>query len=147
MLETYIPWAEARGVQVAGEISAVRFLAQGRRATEVMLRTDIGGLKRVRVKKAVITAGGVIASSHFLMRSDIVGNVGQRVSCNMAFPVAFDFADRLDAFDGVQITLEHSMPRRGRSSRLISIRPDRSPFLFPSISIALPERWIAIATW
>jgi choline dehydrogenase-like flavoprotein len=105
MLETYVPWAEARGVQVVGEMSAVRFLAQGRRATEVLLRTDIGGLKRVRVKKAVISAGGVIASSHFLMRSDIAGNVGQRVSCNMAFPVAFDFADTLDAFDGVQITL------------------------------------------
>ena len=105
MLETYIPWAEARGVRVVGEMSAVRFLAQGRRATEVMLRTDIGGLKSVRVNKAVIAAGGVIASSHFLMRSDIGGNVGRAVSCNLAFPVAFDFADTLDAFDGVQITV------------------------------------------
>src|SRR5262249_1301963 len=48
---------------------------------------------------------GVIASSHFLMRSGVTKNVGQGMSCNFAFPVAFDFPDVLDAFDGTQITL------------------------------------------
>jgi hypothetical protein len=107
MLETYLPWAEARGVQVLGGTSALRFIADssGRRAEYVMLSNSVGSVKKVKVRKAVIVAGGVIASSHFLMRSEIRGNVGRGMSCNFAFPIAFEFDDRLDAFDGTQITL------------------------------------------
>ncbi len=107
MLETYLPWAEARGVQIISDTSAVRFLADasGKRAEAVMLRDNAGNLKTVKVRKAVIVAGGVIASSHFLMRSDLKGNVGKGMSCNFAFPVAFEFPDIIDAFDGTQITL------------------------------------------
>jgi hypothetical protein len=107
MLETYLPWAEARGVQIIGDTSAVRFLtnSNGKRAHAVMLRNNMGGLKHVKVRKAIIVAGGVIASSHFLMRSDLKGNVGRGMSCNFAFPVAFEFANIMDAFDGTQITL------------------------------------------
>jgi hypothetical protein len=107
MLETYLPWAEARGVQIISDTSAVRFIPDraGRRAESVMLRDNAGNLKTVKVRKAVIVAGGVIASSHFLMRSDLKGNVGKGMSCNFAFPVAFEFPDTLDAFDGTQITL------------------------------------------
>ncbi len=111
VLETYIPWSEARGVQVVSDTSAVRFIKDGRRAVEVVLRTNIGTMKRVRVNKAIVTAGGVIASSHFLMRSmsnksdPVRKNVGRGLSCNFAFPFVFEFDDILDAFDGVQITL------------------------------------------
>lgn len=107
MLETYIPWAEARGVQVIGGTSGVCFLTDksGRKAEAVLLRTAHGVLRKVNVRKAVIVAGGVIASSHFLMRSKIWKNVGQGMSCNFAFPVAFEFPDLLDSFDGTQITL------------------------------------------
>jgi choline dehydrogenase-like flavoprotein len=103
MLETYVPWAEARGVRVVSETSAVCFLTQGRRAHAVVLRTDMGSVMRVRVRKAVVVAGGVISSSHFLMRSGVRGPVGRGMSCNFAFPVALDFADPVDAFDGLQI--------------------------------------------
>ena len=58
----------------------------------------------MKVRKAVIVAGGVIASSHFLMRSG-VKNVGQGMSCNFAFPVTFDFADDMKAYNGNQITI------------------------------------------
>lgn len=105
MLETYIPWAEARGVQFLPETSAVRFYHEGNRATGVLLRSDLGQLRNVRVNKAVVASGGVIASSHFLMRSDVGKNVGERLSCNFAFPVAFEFEQELKAYDGVQITL------------------------------------------
>jgi choline dehydrogenase-like flavoprotein len=70
-----------------------------------MLRSTTGELRTVRVRKAVVLAGGVIASSHFLMRSEMRGNVGLGMSCNFAFPVAFEFGDLIDAFDGTQITL------------------------------------------
>lgn len=105
MLETFIPWSEARGVRVVSEMSAVRFFAEKGKAAAVLLRTNIGHMKKVKVKKAVIVAGGVIASSNFLMRSGLQKNVGAGMSCNFAFPVAFDFPDELRAYDGVQITL------------------------------------------
>ncbi len=105
MLETYIPWSESRGVKVVSDMSAVRLMQDGNRASEVMVRSNIGTLKKIKVKKAVILAGGVIASSHFLMRSGLTKNVGQGLSCNFAFPAAFQFPEDLNAFDGLQITL------------------------------------------
>ncbi|HLF84159.1 MAG TPA: GMC family oxidoreductase N-terminal domain-containing protein, partial [Blastocatellia bacterium] len=107
MLETYLPWAEARGVKVVSETTALRFVkdSSGKRAEGVLLRTSHGETKRVRVRKAIIASGGVIASSHFLMRSGVTKNVGQGMSCNFAFDAAFEFPDVIDAFDGVQITM------------------------------------------
>jgi choline dehydrogenase-like flavoprotein len=111
MLETYVPWAEAHGATTIGNLSAVRFVAQNRRATSVMVRTSLGALKTIRVRKAVVVSGGVIASSNFLMRSGLRKNVGQRTSCNFAFPLAFDFAEEMRAYDGVQITLGATDPQ------------------------------------
>jgi hypothetical protein len=39
------------------------------------------------------------------MNSGLKKNVGKGMACNFAFPVAFEFPDVMDAFDGVQITL------------------------------------------
>jgi choline dehydrogenase-like flavoprotein len=39
------------------------------------------------------------------MRSGVTANVGNNVACNFAFPIAVDFNEQLDAFDGLQITL------------------------------------------
>lgn len=105
MLETYIPWAEARGVEFISETSAVRFYQDGSRVTGVLLRSDLGTLTSMKIDKALIVAGGVIASSHFLMRSGVTKNVGERMSCNFAFPLAFEFEEELKAYDGTQITL------------------------------------------
>ena len=106
MLETYIPWAEGHGAKVLSNTAAVRFMtSDGRRADAVLLRSATGDMKRVAVRKAVVIAGGVIASSHFLLRSGLRGNVGKRMSCNFALPVALRYADIIDAFDGTQITL------------------------------------------
>ncbi|MBK9334236.1 MAG: GMC family oxidoreductase [Ignavibacteria bacterium] len=105
MLETYIPWSEAAGVKVLSNMTALKFTYSGRKADGVLVRTENGELKKIKVNKAVIAAGGVIASSHFLMRSGIKGNAGKRMSCNFAFPVTFQFEDVINAFDGNQITL------------------------------------------
>jgi choline dehydrogenase-like flavoprotein len=105
MLETYIPWAEGRGVEFISETSAVRFYNEGSRVTGVLLRSDIGTMTRVKIRKALVVAGGVIASSHFLMRSGVTKNVGERMSCNFAFPLSFEFDEELKAYDGTQITL------------------------------------------
>lgn len=103
MLETYIPWSEARGVRVVSNMTVVCLLNSGRRVDRVLLRSTTGDLRTVKVRKAVILSGGVIASSHMLMRSGLFGNVGRNVSCNFAFPLAFDFPDTLNAYDGTQI--------------------------------------------
>jgi choline dehydrogenase-like flavoprotein len=108
MLETYIPWSESRGVRYASNMTAVRFICSGnkRTADQVILRAGNGSLQKIKVNKAIIVAAGAIASSHFLMRSEIQNkNVGKRLSCNFAFPVAFDFAEEIKAYDGEQITL------------------------------------------
>jgi choline dehydrogenase-like flavoprotein len=104
MLETYIPWAEARGVEFISETSAVNFYHEGSRVTGVLLRSDLGQMTRLKINKALVVAGGVIASSHFLMRSGVTRNVGERMSCNFAFPATLDFDEELKAYDGTQIT-------------------------------------------
>jgi hypothetical protein len=108
MLETYIPWSESRGVQFLPNSTAVRFICSKDRAVadQVILRAADGSLKKVKVNRAVVVAGGAIASSHFLMRSGIDNpNIGKRLSCNFAFPVAFDFEEEIRAYDGDQITM------------------------------------------
>jgi choline dehydrogenase-like flavoprotein len=103
-LETFVPWAEAREVRFVPNTTAARLQLEGRRAKGVVLRSLGGGLSMVRVRKAVIVSGGVIASSHFLMRSGLGRPVGLNMSCNFALPAAFEFDEELLAFDGEQIT-------------------------------------------
>ena len=107
MLETFIPWSEARGVKVISNMTGVRFTSDDKKkATGVILRADNGDLLKIKVRKAVIVAGGVVASSQFLMRSEINNNnIGQKLSCNFAFPVAFQFDEAVKAYDGEQMTL------------------------------------------
>ena len=113
MLETYIPWSEARGVKVVSNTIVAGFTTNGSRVEYVVLRASNGKLTRVKVKKAVIIAGGAIASSHILMRSGAGGpNTGQRLSCNFAFPLTLDFPDEMRAFDGDQITVAALDPRQ-----------------------------------
>ena len=61
MLETYIPWAESRGVQFLPNMTAVSFVCSGpdkRIADHVILRAGNGSLKKIRVNKADSCAGG-----------------------------------------------------------------------------------------
>jgi len=105
MVETYLPWSEARGVKVISNTTGIKFFAEGNKVQSVLLRMDNGDMKKVKVNKAVIVAGGVISSSHFLMRSGVGGNAGKSMSCNFAFPAAFQYDEIINAFDGNQITL------------------------------------------
>ncbi len=111
MLETYIPWAEARGVDFIPLSDAVSFTHSGSRADSVLVRSVGGGLHRIRIRKGLIISGGVIASSRLLMRSGVDGAVGQHMSCNFALPAALELPTVVDAFDGEQITLGSEDPR------------------------------------
>jgi len=77
-----------------------------KKVTAVIVRKENGEFRRIRIRKALIAAAGAIASSRFLMRSELGGNgVGRGLSCNYAFPTLVQFREVVDAFDGVQITM------------------------------------------
>jgi hypothetical protein len=105
VLETYIPWSEARGVQYVPNVTAVDFAVTKRRVESASVQTIGGHTQRIRIRKALIICAGVIASSQMLIRSRIAAPAGVGMSCNLAMPVALEFDENLDAFDGEQITL------------------------------------------
>lgn len=110
VLETYIPWAVALGVNVVANVGAVQCetetIGDKKRVTAVIVRDANGVFRKIRVRKAVVLAAGVIASSRFLLRSELGGEgVGQGISCNYAVPPLVEFPDSINAFDGLQMSL------------------------------------------
>jgi choline dehydrogenase-like flavoprotein len=77
-----------------------------KKVTSLLVRRPNGEFQTIRINKALIVAGGAIASSRFLMRSGLGGvHVGKGVACNYAFPSFVEFRETLDAFDGLQMSL------------------------------------------
>ena len=84
------------------ECHAERVLIDEGRATGVVLRH---GGRDVRVRsRAIVVACGAIGSSVLLLRSGVRRNVGTRLSFNAATVMLARFADRIDAYDGDQMT-------------------------------------------
>lgn len=109
-LETYIPWAQKRGVTIVPNTGAVSCETEGtgsrKRVTSLTVRTGHGEYKKIKIKKALILSGGAIASSRFLMRSNVGGeSVGQGMSCNFAVPPVVEFSQTINAYDGLQMAL------------------------------------------
>lgn len=110
MAQTYIKWAEYKGIHILEETNAVRFFSNSVESTtplkaeEILICTRDKQFKRIKINKKLIIAGGCLASSHFLMRSKIEKNVGQQMSCNYALSFAFKYANKINAFEGAQIT-------------------------------------------
>jgi choline dehydrogenase-like flavoprotein len=101
-LETFVTDAVAAGARVMTECHAERVLIDEGRATGVVLRH---GGRDVRVRsRATVVACGAIGSSVLLLRSGVRRNVGTRLSFNAATVVLARFADRIDAYDGDQMT-------------------------------------------
>lgn len=143
-LQTYLAWAEASGhgngneeaeprVCVLAETTAVRFSSEGRRATRVLLQRGQETPREIEVSRAVIVAAGVVASTQLLMRSGVEApGLGRHVSCNLAMPSFAVYGERIDAFDGLEIT--HAARARGAAQTLFETH-----FLPPGIcSLAVP---------
>ncbi|HEY3139388.1 MAG TPA: GMC family oxidoreductase, partial [Blastocatellia bacterium] len=109
MLETFIPWAKAHGALVVPNVGAVQCETENgprKKVTAVVIRMPNGEFRRLRIRKALIVAAGAIASSRFLMRSNVGGEaVGKGLACNFAIAPLVQFPERTDAFDGLQMTL------------------------------------------
>lgn len=100
-------------IRVISNTTAVQFFKEGSKAKAIQLRNNTGGLQTIEVRRGIVVAGGVISSSHFLMRSGITRNVGMRMSCNFAFPLVFAVDKKVRAFDGEQITMGATNPGKG----------------------------------
>ncbi len=77
---------------------------------EIEARLSDGRRLRIDAKQVVVSAGA-LASSLLLQRSGLGGKrVGKGLSFNVGAPMTGDFAERLDSFDGLQISHAYKPP-------------------------------------
>jgi choline dehydrogenase-like flavoprotein len=107
MLDKVLPDGQAQfgdRLRILPECRAERIESRNGRAEAVVARLSDGRKLRVEGQTIVVSAGA-IASSWLLMQSKIGGSLAGRNLCfNMASPITADFAEKLDSFDGVQIS-------------------------------------------
>lgn len=116
MDETYIAWAESRGVAIWTKANVLKYLSEpnyksnpvNQKATCVVVEYN-NKIVEIKIGKKLVICGGCIASTHLIMRSIEDGPkneaLGKNLACNYAFPFAFEFDDKIKAYDGTQITL------------------------------------------
>ena len=101
---SHLAWAEAAGARVLDNTEVVRI--DQRAGTARWLDARVGrAQEHLRVYgRVVVIAAGAIGSSALLLRSGIRRNVGTRLSFNAASAVTAEFSERVDGFDGDQMT-------------------------------------------
>ncbi len=97
-------------VRILSECLAESIRTRGNRATEVLCRLSDGRPLRVAAN-TVVVSGGALASSLLLQRSDLGGGrAGKNLSFNVGAPLTADFEEKLNSFDGLQITHGYRPP-------------------------------------
>jgi choline dehydrogenase-like flavoprotein len=114
MLDKVLPEGQKQfgvdNLRVLPECRAERIETENGRAKAVLARLAGGRTLRVEASTIVVSAGA-IASSWLLMQSKIAKRAGRDVCFNMASPITAEFEDRLDSFDGVQISHYYDPPK------------------------------------
>ena len=91
-------------VRIFSECLAESIRTRGKRATEVRCTLSDGRTLRVAAK-TVIVSGGALASSLLLQRSNLGGKLaGKGLSFNVGAALTAEFEEKLNSFDGLQIT-------------------------------------------
>jgi choline dehydrogenase-like flavoprotein len=112
-LDNILPRAQREfpgAVRIFSECLAEHIDTKGRRAKEVVCRLSDGRRLRVAANTVVI-AGGTLASSLLLQRSGLGGKLaGTGLSFNVGAPLTADFKEKLDSYDGLQITHGYRPP-------------------------------------
>jgi choline dehydrogenase-like flavoprotein len=112
-LDNILPRAKADfgdAVRIFSECKAERIETRDGRATEVRCRLSDGRELRVSANTVVIS-GGALASSLLLQRSGLGGELaGTGLSFNVGAPLTADFEEKLNSFDGLQITHSYRPP-------------------------------------
>jgi choline dehydrogenase-like flavoprotein len=107
MLDKVLPDGQeqfgAENLRVLPECRAEKVETKNGRAAAVLARLGDGRKLRVEARTVVVSAGA-IASSWLLMQSKVAKRAGHGVCFNMGSPITAEFDDRLDSFDGVQIS-------------------------------------------
>jgi len=118
MLDEVLPLTQALPgpgrLQILSDCEAMHLEGTGQRIRSVLCRSESGQRLRVRANHFIVAAGA-INSSLLLLRSSIGGDrVGQGVSFNAGSPISAVFAQKIDAYAGLQIShyLERD-PSRG----------------------------------
>jgi choline dehydrogenase-like flavoprotein len=106
MLDKVLPEGQRlfgpENLRVLPECRAERIETKNGRAEAVLARL---GDRKLRVKaQTIVVSAGAIASSWLLMQSKVAKRAGHGVCFNMGSPITAEFEDRLDSFDGVQIS-------------------------------------------
>jgi choline dehydrogenase-like flavoprotein len=97
-------------LRVLPQCRAERIETKNGRAEAVLASLGDGRKLRVEAQTVVVSAGA-IASSWLLMQSKIAKSTAGRGVCfNMGSPITAEFGDRLDSFDGVQISHYYRPP-------------------------------------
>lgn len=104
MLVTYIPWAEARGVEFIDRCEDARIVTREGRATGVEA-TRQGQPISIEAKRVVVCAGA-IGSSAVLLRSgiDLDGRVGRGLHVLGGTFVTGETHEEIDGYDGIGLT-------------------------------------------
>jgi choline dehydrogenase-like flavoprotein len=108
MLDNVLPRAQqqygADSVRILSECAAERVETRNGRATGLRCRLSDGRELRVSAKTVVVSAGA-IQSSLLLQRSGLGGGLaGKHLCFNMGAPMTAEFDEKLDSFDGLQIS-------------------------------------------
>jgi choline dehydrogenase-like flavoprotein len=98
------------GVRIFSECLAEHIETKRGRAGAVVCRLSDG--RRLRVTaNTVVVAGGALASSLLLQRSGLGGKLaGTGLSFNVGAPLTADFEEKLNSYDGLQITHGYRPP-------------------------------------
>jgi choline dehydrogenase-like flavoprotein len=121
MLDTTLPWAQRDfpgRVRILAECEVGRLRAlsgHGQRVIDARAAFPDGRRITIRAQTFVLSAGA-IASSYLLLRSGVGRDlpVGQHLCFNMGAPLTAEFADVMNAYDGLQIShFGRPRPERG----------------------------------
>jgi choline dehydrogenase-like flavoprotein len=106
-LDNILPRAQSEfpgALRIFSECLAGSIRTRGKRATEVECTLSDGRKLRV-LANTVVVSGGALASSLLLQRSKLGGDrAGKGLSFNVGAPLTADFEEKLNSFDGLQIT-------------------------------------------
>ena len=120
MLDTALPWAQRdfpNRVRIVAECEVERLRAVSGRMQRVLdARAVLPDGRRVTIRaKTFVVSAGAIASPYLLLRSGIGRGlpVGQHACFNMGTPLTAEYADVMNAYDGLQIS-HYGRPRPER---------------------------------
>jgi choline dehydrogenase-like flavoprotein len=116
-LDVTLPRAQAQfgdAVRIFSECKAGMITTSNGRAKEV--RCELSNGRELRVAaNTIVVSGGAIASSLLLQRSGLGGTrVGKGLSFNVGTPMTADFPERLNSYEGLQISHTYRPPGEDR---------------------------------